>query len=217
MVRSLADAAHQLHRIVGFGGAHAGGRLIEAEQLRLGGERDADLEVALLAVREVGGELVGLVEQTHRLQHGLGLVDEIAVVAVVLEHAPAVPPRLGGNAHVLKRGGVGQDVGDLVRAGDALLRDAVGRQAGDILAIEDDAAGGRAQHTGQAIEERALAGAIRADDGADLAALDLEVDVVERGQTTKADSQAFRTQYRGGGISPALLGRGAHARASEVT
>ena len=44
------------------------------------------------------------------------------------------------------------------------------RQPGDVLAVEDDAARGRAQHAGQAIEERALAGAVRADDGADLAA-----------------------------------------------
>ena len=32
------------------------------------------------------------------------------------------------------------------------------------------------QHAGQAVEEGALARAVRADDGADLAALDLEID-----------------------------------------
>ena len=37
--------------------------------------------------------------------------------------------------------------------------------------LNSDAARGRAQHAGQAVEERALAGAVRADDGADLAAL----------------------------------------------
>ena len=51
------------HGVVGLGRAHAGGRLVEAQQLRLGGERDADLEVALLAVREIGGQLVGLVRR----------------------------------------------------------------------------------------------------------------------------------------------------------
>ena len=205
----LGDAAHQLHGVVRFRGAHAGGRLIEAQQLRLGGERDADLEVALLAVREIGGQLIGLVEQAHGLQHGFGLADDVVIVAVVLEHAPAVPPRLRGDAHVLERGGIGEDVGDLVGAGDALLRDAIGRQPGDVLAVEDDATGGRTQHAGQAIEEGALARPVGADDGADLAALDFEVDVVERGQTTEADGQAFRTQHRGGGVSPALPGRGA--------
>ena len=57
----LGDAADQLHGVVGLRRAHARGRLVEAEELRLGGERDADLEVALLAVREVGGQLIGLV------------------------------------------------------------------------------------------------------------------------------------------------------------
>ena len=74
----LGDAPHQLHRVVRLRGAHAGGRLVEAQQLRLGGERDADLQVALLAVREIGGQLVGLVEQADGLQHRLGLVDDVA-------------------------------------------------------------------------------------------------------------------------------------------
>ena len=125
----LGDAAHQLHRVVGLGRAHAGGRLVEAQELRLGGERDADLEIALLAVREIGGELVGLAAQADRLQHGFGLLDDVAIGAVVAQHAPAVPARLRGDADVLERGGVGQDVGDLVGAGDALAGDAVGRQA----------------------------------------------------------------------------------------
>ena len=57
-----------------------------------------------------------------------------------------------------------------------LLRDAVGRQPGDVLAVEQDAPRGRTQDAGQAIEERALAGAVGADDGADLAALHGEID-----------------------------------------
>ena len=59
------------HGVVGLGCAHARGRLVEAQELRLGGQRDADLEVALLAVREVGGELVRLVAQADRFEHRL--------------------------------------------------------------------------------------------------------------------------------------------------
>ena len=120
MVRFLAMRAHQLHRVVGLGRAHAGGRLVEAQQLRLGGERDADLEIALLAVREVGGKLVGLAGKADRGQHRFRLVDDVAEVAVVAQHVPAVPARLRGDAHVFQRGGVRQDVGDLVGARDAL-------------------------------------------------------------------------------------------------
>ena len=47
---------------------------------------------------------------------------------------------------------------------------------------------------GQAVEERALARPVRADDGADLAALHLEIDAVERGQAAEADGQVLGAQ-----------------------
>ena len=50
------------------------------KQLRLGRKRDADLEIALLAVRQVGGELVGLGGKADRGKHGFGLVDDVAEV-----------------------------------------------------------------------------------------------------------------------------------------
>ena len=49
-----------------------------------------------------------LAEQADGLQHGLRLADDVVEVAMVLQHAPAVPPRLRGNAHILERGGVGR-------------------------------------------------------------------------------------------------------------
>ena len=112
---------------------------------------------------------------------------------VVRDHVPGVPARLRGDAHVFQRGGVGQDVGDLVGARDALLRDAVGGQPGDVLAVEQDAAGGRPQHAGQAIEEGALAGAVRPDDGADLAALDLEIDAWKARPGRRSGRSAVRS------------------------
>ena len=62
---------HQLHGVVGLGRAHAGGRLVETQQCRLGGERDADLEVALLAMRKIGGQLVALVEQADGVERAI--------------------------------------------------------------------------------------------------------------------------------------------------
>ena len=131
------------------------------------------------------------------VQHRLGLVDDVAIGAVVAQHAPGVPARLGGDADVLQRGGVGQDVGDLVRAGDALAA-RCGRAASPVMSspLNRMRPDGRAQHAGQAVEEGALARAVRPDDGADLAALDLEVDVVERGQPAEAHGQALGAQHR---------------------
>ena len=76
------DAAHQGHGLVGLRRAHPGGWLVQAQELRLGCERNADLEVALLAVREIAGELLALAAQPDQLQHGFALSDKIAVNAL---------------------------------------------------------------------------------------------------------------------------------------
>ena len=78
----LGDPPHQLHGVVRLGRAHAGGRLVETEQLRLGRERDADLEIALLAVGEIGGELARLVEQPDRVERGFRLVVDVGESAL---------------------------------------------------------------------------------------------------------------------------------------
>jgi len=43
----------------------AGGRLVETQQGRLGRKRNADLQIALFAVGQIGGKLVRLIEQAH--------------------------------------------------------------------------------------------------------------------------------------------------------
>ena len=141
------------------------------------------------------------------------LLDDVAVRAMVVQQAPAVPARLGGDAHVLERGGVGQDVGDLVGARDALLRDAVGRQPGDVLAVEDDAA----RRSGRSTPVRQLKNVLLpAPFGPMMARIsprrDLEVDVVERGQPAEADGQALGARGSGGGARPRPAPAGAPRR-----
>jgi len=55
------DAPDQVDGGVSLGDAHARRELVEAEELGFRRQRDADIEVALLAVRQVRGELLGLV------------------------------------------------------------------------------------------------------------------------------------------------------------
>src|SRR6516165_3007872 len=147
-------------------------------------------------MRQVGGQLVGLVQETDGRQYRLRLFDDVAVGAMMGQKAPAVAARLGGDPDVLKGGRVGEDVGNLVRSGDAPVRDSIGREPGDLASIEQDVPGRRPQHAGQAVEERALAGAVRADDRADLVATDFEVDLIEGGQPAKTDGQVLGAQDR---------------------
>ena len=123
---------------MGLGGTHACRRLVEAQQPGLGRQRDPDFEIALLAVRQVGRQLVRLARKTNRLQHLLGLLDDVAIAAVVGQHAPTVAPRLRGDPDILEGGGVGKEVGDLIRSGDAPMRDPIGREPGDFAAVEQD-------------------------------------------------------------------------------
>ena len=212
MVRFWRDASDQVHRLVGLGHAHAGGGLVEAEQLGLGGQCDGDLEIALLAVREVGPQFVFLVAEAHRLEHRAGPLDDIAVGAMVAEEAPGVMAGLDGDAHVLEDGRPGQDVGDLVRAGDGLARDAVGSQPGDVLAVEDDAPSRRAEHSGEAVEEGRLAGAVGPDDGPDLATGHGHAHVVESAQPAELHAEALGAENGPLLGAPGIVGLGHRAR-----
>ena len=60
------------------------------------------------------------------------------------------------------------DVGALIAAPEAAARDRVRRPAGDVLAVEADAAGAGLQLARQEVDERGLAGAVRADDAVHL-------------------------------------------------
>src|SRR5262245_22077033 len=137
---ALGDTAHKLHRVTRFRRTHAGSWLVEAEQCGLGCEGNADFEIALLAMRKIGSQLVALVVKADRFKYGLRFLDDVVVGAVMLEHAPAMPARLRSNAHVFQRCRIRQDIGDLIGARDSLERNPVGRKASDILAIEQDAA-----------------------------------------------------------------------------
>jgi len=72
--QAFADAAHQLHRVTGLSRGSCRRSVVETEELGLGGERDADLQIALLAMREIGGQFVGLAAQANRFQHRFRLV-----------------------------------------------------------------------------------------------------------------------------------------------
>ncbi len=62
----------ELHQVGPLGGRQAGGRLVEQDQPRRAGQRHADLELALLAVRERCDRLVGDAGQADLLEQFVG-------------------------------------------------------------------------------------------------------------------------------------------------
>ena len=123
---------------VGLGHAHARGGLVQAQELGLGGRaRCRSRGCAARRARGWRPARPALSREPHRRPARRAPARCTSVKARWWRsRLQRVPARLGGDAHVLEHGGAGQDVGDLVRAGQRLARDPVGRQPGDVLAVE---------------------------------------------------------------------------------
>ena len=150
--------------------AHAGGRLVEEEKPRIAGERDGDLEAALVAMGQVLDRVVAPGGEADRREELLGARDEVAVVLALRPDVETGLHGLRGDAHVLEHAELREQVRDLERLGDAEMGEAVLRLGGDVAALEPDAPGARRERAGDEVEEGALAGAVRSDDRGQAAA-----------------------------------------------
>ena len=172
MVRLALQPPQGLDDALRFLVPGAGKGLVEKEQLRLGRKRDGEFELALLAVGEQArracarGAEADRVETIHR-----GLVQGLLPRGIAEEAEARSGARLNRQRHVLEGREARQDRGDLERAGEAAPTRCVHRQMRDVLAVEQDLSGIGGQHAGDLVDQRRLAGAVRADDGVQLAGL----------------------------------------------
>src|SRR5262249_8298860 len=146
-----------------------------------------------LTVREMSGEEIALVPEAHLPKDAPGLVADGRESRRAAPEVESETISLGGHAHALQHGEVWKDVGDLVRLGDAEARDAMLGQHGDRAAVEPDATRGRRHPTRDETEEGGLAGAVRADDRAQLPALHLKIHLRHGQETAEAPGQALGT------------------------
>src|SRR6185437_8354096 len=108
------------------------------------------------------------------------------------------PPRaLQGAAHfeVLLDAHAREDLPPLRDLADAELADAVRREAGDVLPGEANPSARRPVHPGDGADERGLAGAVRADDGDDLAVGDGKRNTVERLRVAVEEVEPFDLEH----------------------
>ena len=172
---SLADALQHVGRLLHLGVVEAVEALVRQQQLRLGGERAGQLEL----LERGGAEPVG--GRVRRRSAGRpGASASSAWRQQAARVGLAVLAEPGRQRDVLEQRQVAERARDLIGAADALVADAVGGQPADLLACELDRAGRRHVHAGDAVEGRALARAVRADQAEDLALLDVERDVARR-------------------------------------
>src|SRR5262245_20231510 len=76
-------------------------------------------------------------------------------------------------------------------AADAATADLVGRKSVNAVTGKGDRTAVGREYSGNDVEQRGLARAVRADDGEDRAALDTKADVIDRKQAAKALADRF--------------------------
>src|SRR5215472_16751504 len=194
------EAAH----VFLFLDVHARHRLVEQQELGLGGQRAGKLDALLQTVRQAAG---------RRLADRLDLeeVDDPFDEGAVLELlAPGRAPveRLEQKAAAHLQESPGHDVVEHAHAleqGDVLerARDAEGghvgrRQMRAVAALERDRALVGVIEAADGVEQGGLAGAIRADDRHDLAALDAQADPIDGDESAEPHAHAVDLEQRSG-------------------
>ena len=172
-VTSLGSAATAVENFVPLVLGHAGRRLVEQQHARPAGDGDGDFQQPLLAVRQHRGALVDHVGEVEALEDFDHFGNEVRPAA---DDAPPVEALAAPLGHRqpdgLQRRQVVEQLIDLEGAHDPQPHPLVRRAVADVLAVEQNAAGGRPLHAGEQIDQRGLAGAVRPDQGVAGALLD---------------------------------------------
>jgi hypothetical protein len=185
-----------LEQLLRLGHAQRGGRLVEDQDARTLDQGRRDGRLHPLRHSEIAGQ--GLrrepgADHAHRL-----------------DRFPAHPRQVerAGPAPLSPQEDIARDVElrhqrmILVHNLNAQVPRIVGAADPDRLAVQLDAPPVQRVHTGEDLDQRGLAGAVLADDGVHLTALDPQIDVVEGKVTGEELADAYRLEDR-----PLLRGR----------
>ena len=189
------ERAEEFRHLGGFARRKAGGRLVQQQDLGVAGETEHDLELPLLAVREVADLGVLAVQERRLFQQVMRLVVDVAIRG---EESPHHELRrahaLDRQQHVVEDRQPREQAGDLEGACHPERGAPVARPAGDVLAEQEHLSGRGGKDSGDQIEQRGLAGAVRSDDGLAVARHDLERDVAHGVQAAEALRQTLELQ-----------------------
>ena len=155
---------------------HAGGWLVEQDELRPPRHDHADLHPLALAMGKRSDRLAGEAADSEPFdQVGRGPTG-----------VPCRVARARGDPEVLTHREAFEHARHLILDPDAAPGDLVHSDAFDPDPLESDRPGARSQLAAQQLEEGALAGAVRADQAAELTPPQVEVHAVDRAHAAKA-------------------------------
>src|SRR5271168_3993863 len=103
---------------------------------------------------------------------------------------------VGGHHQILDHRHAFEGARNLEAARNPAPRAHVRRQPRDVLAAKDHGRGLGTEGTGNAVDQRGLAGAVGTDQAEALAGLDIDADIVERGEAAEALGQPLDPQQR---------------------
>ena len=196
----LREAEQQLRQPLALTEREARCGLVEQHQLRLDGARHPHLELALLAVGEVADERVGLVAEENALGSGARALSDDAVLLVGNDpQTPAVATDDREKDVVLDRE-AGEEAGLLIRPREAELRPDPGGEVRDVAPHHLDRSRRRRKVARDEVEERRLAGPVRAEDRAAFAVRDVEIDVAYGLNSAEAPADPPQAEDRLGSV-----------------
>src|SRR5579875_922206 len=173
-----------------------GHRLVGKQQARLGGDGAGKFELAHLDLGQIARQAARLVGKPDLAEDGERALGDFAF--------RQAPPRARidrieeRDTQIVEKGQRAKRLGQLKAARQPEAGAAIGRQAVDRPSVERYGAAVMAQDAGKAIDQRALARAVRPDQADALAARDRQIDPVERDKPAEALAEPPRLQERFG-------------------
>ncbi len=165
--------AGELHEPGALAGRHAGGGLVHQQQLGLTGQRHGELDPLHVAVGELAARPVGLGGHAHPPEQRDGFAP-VETPRIGPPRTCATVPAQERHLHILRHRHGDERLRHLEGAADTQPPDAARGEPGDVLPGEHDAAAVGGELPANHVEDGRLAGAVRADDGDELARLDGE-------------------------------------------
>ena len=200
------DGVDEVDEGLGFLGVHAGGRLVEEQELGTGGQGPGDFQPALVAVGQARGLVEGGLAQPHEIKAGHGVLDDVALLGPLGRRAQDRAEKIGlgaamaADAHVVEHGEAGKKPDVLKRPGHAQSGHALGTRTGHVLRFsvsgEQDPALGRSVDAGHTVEHGGLAGAVWADEAEDAAPGHGKRDVAQGHEAAEALGDPLHLQDR---------------------
>ena len=215
---SLGDRADQLDRAGGFRSTHPRRRLVEQNHLRVAGNRDADLQCALLGVGKHACETVPPRRHANLLEGALGLLARIAQLLDTAPEAVSIAKRPEDAASdVLVNRQTRKDVRHLEASSEPSPIDSIGRKTGYVFAVQAYRARRRRKASADQVEQRGLACAVRADDRMTLAAAYCKRDAANDRGRTEILPDVAQLQRGGRRFGRRILALHVHRGCAEVT